>query len=200
MGSLLPTRQFRQLNRARLDPATVIQVRSELERQVAHFVRAHKKFVGGGSVKGVTAAGQSCLNFLNDHFLVGAKVLVLRDSPRPHRRNRRGKIVYELHGDVRAVRGDRSVRANGRPRATRRGQDAAADPHSRMGASLRLRCIWPLRALRRILSTVQSALPSGTGIHRSRTKLTRVLAEPGGDRCPPFPRHPNYGQAAVAHS
>ena len=67
----------------------------DLVRRVA---AGHRRFQAQQDAEALRRATKGLLASLNDLFLVEPRSLNLDDRPRPHRRNRQGRIVYELHG------------------------------------------------------------------------------------------------------
>ena len=94
---LLPKRRFRKLDTARLPRRPLAMALPHLAREVDGFADAHAAYRADGRVRVLSLAGQRTVDLLCDVFELPGRRVVLRDSPRPHKR-RKGRIVYELHG------------------------------------------------------------------------------------------------------
>jgi hypothetical protein len=66
---------------------------------VRRLIEEHGRFVGGARPEALESGAQALVDRLSELFLVDTRNVVFCDRPRPHRRNRRGRIVYELHGE-----------------------------------------------------------------------------------------------------
>jgi len=97
---MLPDRLFRRLDRARLDATLMRRALATARPWVEAIAEGHDLFRSDGEPEALSRGAQGLVDQLCDEFVLGRKTVRLRDEPRPHRR-RRGKIVFELHGQCR---------------------------------------------------------------------------------------------------
>ena len=89
---------FRRLNRACLDRARLADWQGNCRPLARRLGSGHEAFAAGGQPDDLQAQAQRLVGYLSDMFLVGDRPVFLRDQSRPHRKNRQGRVVYELHG------------------------------------------------------------------------------------------------------
>ncbi len=90
---------FRRLDRARLERRAVAHVMQAWGNSLDQLRQDHAAFRKCGDPVELHRSSEAILESLNQAFYVGSRPLELCDQPRPHRRNRQGKVVEELHGD-----------------------------------------------------------------------------------------------------
>jgi hypothetical protein len=95
---MLPQRQFRRLDKARLPRTDLARMTPALRLAVEDLRRAHAGYGESGAVRGLHLASQALVDLLDGELEIPRKQVFLRDRPRPHRRSG-GRIVYELHGE-----------------------------------------------------------------------------------------------------
>ncbi len=94
---LLPPRRFARIDRARLRRRRLARALDDLAGPLAACCSGYATFKAAGTIRPLALAYQDVSNVLCVRFRLTPRRVLLRDSPRPHKR-RGGRIVYELHG------------------------------------------------------------------------------------------------------
>jgi hypothetical protein len=97
---MLQERLFKRLDRARLDATLTRRALAAAPPLMERLLDGHASFRGGEGADALAHGAQGLVDLLCAEFVLARKPVQLRDEPRPHRR-RRGRIVFELHGQCR---------------------------------------------------------------------------------------------------